>query len=53
MIESFIIQSESVRIRNSILREIRSLNVFVFVVLIMNITGSLIEIHFQSHSVAD
>lgn len=53
MIESFIIQSESVRIRNSILREIRSLNVFVFVVLIMNITGSLIEIHFQSHRVAD
>lgn len=53
MIESFIIQSENVRRRNSILRQTRSLNVSVFIVLIMNIIGSLTEIHFQTHRVPD
>lgn len=47
MIESFTIQSENVHIRNSILKQIRSLNFSGFVVLIMNIIGSLIEIQSQ------
>lgn len=50
---SFIIQSENVHTRNSILKQIRSLIFLLFGVLIINIIGSVIEIHFQFHRVPD
>lgn len=44
-------QSENVHIRNSILKQIRSLNSLVFSVLFVNVIGSVIEIHFLSHRI--